>query len=57
MQEIEQLHLAMDAFAEYHDKTRDEFRFLSKLGGCAVVLNREILERLAGQISELLERT
>lgn len=59
MQENQQLHLATDAFAEYHDNVQDQFqlRFLSKQGGCAVVLDRETLKRLAGQVSELLVRT
>jgi len=57
--ETGELHLATDAFAEYHDKVQDQFqlRFLSKQGGCAVVLDREILEHLSTHISELLERT
>ena len=56
--ETGELHLATDAFAEYHDKAQDQFqlRFLSKQGGCAVVLDRAILERLSGQVSELLAR-
>jgi hypothetical protein len=49
---------ATDAFAEYHDKIQDQFqlRFLSRQGGCAVILDRETLDRLAGQISEVLSR-
>jgi len=57
--ETGELHLATDAFAEYHDKAQDQFqlRFLSKQGGCAVVRDREILERLSAQISEVLAHT